>query len=470
MIVSPKAAPLYAPDRQSQAVRIPTKYPQLVVLYAEPWQRACTGPIRAWSFSMSSQPSAPAPTAGAPIPFREFVCLVAMLMAVNAFGVDSMLPALPHIAQSLHLAGENERQWVISAYILGMGATQIVYGPIADRFGRRVPVLFCLLLYTVASLFASMATSFTAIIAARVLQGMGAAGTRVISIAMVRDRYEGREMARVMSLAFMIFLAVPMLAPSLGALIMLVAPWRVIFHVLAAFGAFVAIWIILRVPETLHPEYRRPIELASLRAAFRTVVTNRTSIGYTAGLSMSFGGMVGFINSAQQLFTGAFGGSEARFPIFFAFIAGGMALASFTNSQIVMRLGTRRVSHSALLAFILLTALHLGFTVFIGDSLISFAIFQCAMLFCAGLMGSNFGAMAMEPMGAIAGTASAVQGMLSTLIGAVIGVAIGQSFDGTATPVVTGYFLCSLGILCAVLFAENGRLFRPHHADPVEAD
>ncbi|HEX7858034.1 MAG TPA: multidrug effflux MFS transporter [Sphingobium sp.] len=418
---------------------------------------------------MSSATPSPPAKAGGAIPFREFVTIVAMLMAINALGVDSMLPALPHIAHSLGMTTANQQQWVISAYILGMGASQIIYGPIADRFGRRTPVLFCLFLYAAMSIFASLATSFTAILVARILQGMGAAGTRVISVAMVRDRYEGREMARVMSLAFMIFLAVPMLAPSVGALIMLVAPWRSIFHVLAGFSAFVAVWIVLRVPETLHPEYRRPIEVKPLFEAIRTVVTNRTSIGYTAALTMSFGGMVGFINSAQQLFTGTFHGTNAHFPIFFAFVAGGMAVASFTNSQIVMRLGTRRVSHTALILFIALTGVHLATTALLGDNLTSFALFQCAMLFCAGLMGSNFGAMAMEPMGAIAGTASAVQGMLSTLGGALIGVAIGQSYDGTATPVVAGYFICSLGILCAVLYAEGGRLLRPHHADPAKA-
>ncbi|MFT3965813.1 MAG: multidrug effflux MFS transporter [Sphingobium sp.] len=419
---------------------------------------------------MSSLPTSSSATAGGGIPFREFVALVAALMAINALGIDSMLPALPHIAHSLGLATENQQQWVVSAYIIGMGASQILFGPLADRYGRRAPVLFCLVLYAVMSLFASVASSFAMMIVARVLQGMGAAGTRVISVAMVRDRYEGREMARVMSLAFIVFLAVPMLAPAVGSLVMLVAPWRSIFHVLAGFAAFVAIWMILRVPETLHPEYRRPIEMGKLAEGIRTVITNRTSIGYTAALTLSFGGMVGFINSAQQIFSVTFHGSADRFPLFFALVAGGMAVASFANSQIVMRLGTRRVSHSALLLFIALTGIHLVTTVLIGENLVSFTLFQCAMLFCAGLMGSNFGAMAMEPMGAIAGTASSVQGMLSTLFGALIGVAIGQSFNGSTTPLVTGYFLCSLGILCAVLHAENGRLFRPHHSDPVRLD
>ena len=418
---------------------------------------------------MSSPPTVPA-RPGVRVGFREFVCLIAALMAVNALGVDAMLPALPHITRSLKLPDENESQWVIAAYIIGMGASQIVFGPIADRYGRRAPALVCLLVYAVASLVASVAGSFEAMIAARIVQGAGAAGCRVIAVAMVRDRFEGRAMARVMSLAFIVFLAVPMLAPSIGSLVMLVAPWRTIFHLLAAFGVLLALWVFLRVEETLHAEYRRPIVLAQLAASMRSVVANRTSIGYTAALTVSFGAMMGFINSAQQLYTTTLHGPEDRFPLFFAFAAAGMVVASVTNSQVVMRLGTRRVSHSALLAYMVLTALHFVLTALFGDNLTSFALFQFAIMCCAGLMGSNFGAMAMEPMGSIAGTASAVQGMISTLGGALIGVAIGQSFDGTAMPVIAGYFLCSFGILGAVLYAEGGRLFRPHHADPAPVE
>lgn len=414
---------------------------------------------------MSTAPT-PASSSDAGIGFREFVCLVAVLMGVNALGVDSMLPALPHIAQSLALTSTNQAQWVISAYMIGMGASQILYGPIADRYGRRMPVLICLTIYAAASLLASLATTFEGIIAARLLQGLGAAGTRVIAVAMVRDRYEGRAMARVMSLVFLVFLAIPMLAPSIGTIIMLFAPWQTIFHLLAGFAAAVAVWIVTRVPETLHPEYRRPIDLAKLVEGIRIVVTNRTSIGYTIAMGISFGAMLGFINSAQQLFTDTFHGSEARFPLFFSFIACGMAAASITNSKIVMKLGTRRVSHTALLALILLTGVHLTVVLLAGDNLVSFALFQCVTMFFAGMMGSNFGAMAMEPMGKIAGTAAAVQGMLSTLIGALIGAAIGQSFDGTTMAVVAGYVLCSFGILAFVLVAERGRLMQPHHPDP----
>jgi DHA1 family bicyclomycin/chloramphenicol resistance-like MFS transporter len=394
--------------------------------------------------------------------FREFVVMIALLMAINALGVDTMLPALPAISTALNLTSVNQAQWVVSAYILGFGATQFIYGPLADRYGRRPLILVCLTLYLTTSLLASFAASFEVMIAARVVQGIGAACTRVLAVAIVRDRYSGREMARVMSLSFLVFLAVPMLAPSIGQIILLVAPWHAIFLFLAAFAGIVLLWTGLRLNETLHPEHRRPINMREIGSAMRMVVTNRTSICYTLALTMSFGAMLGFINSAQQVFGGVFGQAD-RFPLIFAFIAGGMVLASLLNSRIVMRVGSRRVSHAALIAYIILSAIHLVTIETLGDNLTSFAIFQCLIMFSSGLIGSNFGAMAMEPMGAIAGTAASVQGTISTLGGAVIGILIGQNFNGTAVPVVAGYFLCSLGILTMVLFAEQGRLFRPHH-------
>ncbi|MET0137157.1 MAG: MFS transporter, partial [Sphingobium sp.] len=327
-------------------------------------------------------------------------------------------------------------------------------------------LLICIGLYVVTSLLASLASSFEVMIAARVAQGIGAASTRVLSVAIVRDRFAGREMARVMSISFLIFLAVPMLAPSIGQLILLAGPWPGIFLFLAAFSALVLLFVALRLPETLHPEYRRPINMGEIGGAMRKVVTNRTSIGYTVALTLTFGPMMGFINSAQQIFGDVFH-EAGHFPIIFAFVAGGMAAAAILNSQIVMWLGSRRVSHAALILFIALTGLHLFATHMLGDNIVSFAIFQFLTMFCTGLLGSNFGAMAMEPMGEIAGTAASVQGTISTLLAAGIGVLIGQSFDGTVVPLVAGYFLSSLGVLVAVLFAERGRLFRPHH-EPVQ--
>ena len=405
----------------------------------------------------------PTPAGAKPaIGFREFVALMAALMAINALGIDTMLPALPHIARELGFATENQRQWVISSYMVGLGITQIVYGPLADRYGRRPVMLAGLLLYVATSLVASLATTFTAMIVARTLQGMAAAASRVLVISMVRDCYSGRQMARVMSLTFIVFLAAPILAPSIGQLILLIAPWEAIFHALGAFAAIVAIWLTLRLGETLHPQYRRAINVRQIADAARQVVSNRCSMGYTLALSMTYGAMLGFVNSVQQLFTDVFDAADS-FPVIFAFIAGSMALAAYINSRIVLRLGSRRVSHTALVGYIAIGAIHLISIAMFGDSMISFVLFQFSIMFCAGLLGSNFGAMAMEPMGAIAGTASSVQGSISTLIAALIGIMVGQSFDGSPVPIALGFFLGGIGALLAVLFAERSKLFRPQH-------
>jgi len=397
------------------------------------------------------------------ITFREFVALMAALMSINALGIDTMLPALPDIARDLGMTDENQRQWVILSYMFGFGLTQLVYGPLADRYGRRPVMLVSLLLYTATSMIASFATSFETMIVARTLQGMAAAASRVLVVSMVRDCYSGRQMARVMSLSFIVFLAAPILAPTVGKLILLVAPWEAIFHALAAFAAVLAIWMAMRLDETLHPEYRRGINLREIASAARQVVSNRCSLGYTLGLSMTFGAMIGFITSAQQLFTDVFA-AEDIFPVLFAVIAGSMGLASYVNSRIVLRLGSRRVSHTALVGYITIGAIHLASAGFIGETLVSFTMFQFAIMFCSGLLGSNFGAMAMEPMGAIAGTASSVQGTISTLIATLIGIAVGQSFNGSSVPVVMGFFVGGIGALLAVLFAERGKLFRPQHS------
>lgn len=410
-------------------------------------------------------PTQPATDSRPPIGFREFVALMAALMSINALGIDMMLPALPDIARDLGLTTENQRQWVISSYMIGFGLTQLVYGPLADRFGRRPVMLVGLLLFTATSVIASFADTFPTLIIARTLQGMAAAASRVLVVSMVRDCYSGRQMARVTSLTYIVFLAAPILAPSIGQLILLFAPWEAIFHGLGLFAAVLAVWLVLRLGETLHPEYRRSIDIREITAAAKLVFSNRHSLGYTLALSMMFGAMIGFVTSAQQLFTDVFDAPDS-FPLIFAFIAGAMGIASYVNSRIVLRMGSRRVSHAALIGYIVIGGVHLVSAEILDDSLLSFALFQFAIMFCSGLVGSNFGAMAMEPMGAIAGTASSIQGTISTLIAAAIGIVVGQSFDGSAIPVVIGFFIGGIGALIAVLYAEHGKLFHSRHAAP----
>jgi DHA1 family bicyclomycin/chloramphenicol resistance-like MFS transporter len=392
--------------------------------------------------------------------FYPFVGLAAALMATNALAIDSMLPALPQMAEALGIAEANQRQWIITAYLLGFGISQIFYGTISDRYGRRPVLLAGLSVYIAASIAAAFAGSFETMMIARIVQGIGAAATRVLVVSIVRDCYSGREMARVMSLAMIVFLAVPILAPSIGQAILWVAPWRWIFGVLTSFGAGVMLFVLFKLPETQHPEDRKPIDLANVSAAFRTTLTSRVGVGYMLAMAFVLGGLFGFINSAQQIFVDVFHAPEL-FTTIFAGIAMFMAAASLLNSKIVGRLGMRRVSHGALIGYIQLTSAHALLAISGHESLASFALFQGGAMFCFGLIGPNFGALAMDPLGHVAGTASSVQGFVTTVLGALLGFYIGQHFDGTIVPITLGFALCGLVALVIVLFVEKGRLFNP---------
>jgi DHA1 family bicyclomycin/chloramphenicol resistance-like MFS transporter len=400
--------------------------------------------------------------------FPEFVALIAMMMALNALAIDMMLPALPAIGDALGVVTENSRQWVITAYLLGFGVAQLIYGPLADRYGRKPVLMAGLSIYVLFSTLAAFAPSFELLIAARVATGLGAAALRVLAVSIVRDRYSGRTMARVMSLSFLVFLGVPILAPALGQLILTVAPWPWIFGVLAVAGSAFLVWAALRLPETLHPENRMPIRVDRIASAFREAVTHRQAIGYTLAMTCITGSLFGFINSSQQIFFDVFNEPE-RFTTVFAAIAGTIAVASLLNARLVERLGSRLISHAALLGFIVMSAIHAAVALSGHETIWTFAVLQALTMFCFGLIVGNFGAMAMEPMGHIAGTASSAQGFISTTFGASLGFLIGQQFNGSAAPMTIGFLALGLAALVCVLFAERGRLFKTRNPPPIPA-
>ncbi|MGV8930030.1 MAG: multidrug effflux MFS transporter [Brevundimonas sp.] len=400
--------------------------------------------------------------------FPEFVALIAMMMALNALAIDSMLPALPAIGDALGVASENSRQWVITAYLLGFGITQIIYGPLADRFGRKPILMIGLSLYVVFSVLAAFSPTFELLIAARVGTGIGAAALRVLAISIVRDRYSGRTMARVMSLSFLVFLGVPILAPTLGQAILTVAPWPWVFGVLAIGGAGFMIWAALRLPETLHPDDRMPIRFGRIAGAFRQALTNRQSIGYTLAITAISGALFGFINSSQQIFFDVFHEPQL-FTVVFGAVAGGIAVASLLNARLVERLGSRLLSHTALLGFITMSSIHAAVAITGHETIWTFAVLQALTMFCFGFIAGNFGSMAMEPMGHIAGTASAAQGFISTTFGASLGFLIGQQFNGSTVPMTIGFVCLGLMALVCVLFAERGRLFTARNPSPILA-
>ncbi|QLC23538.1 multidrug effflux MFS transporter [Parasphingopyxis sp. CP4] len=390
--------------------------------------------------------------------FTEFVAMVASLMAMTALAIDAMLPALPAIGHDLNVIEDNDRQLVIGVMLLGFGIAQIVHGPLSDRFGRRPLLVGGLGLYALSSVVAAFAQSYELLLAARFFQGVAVAATRVLAVSIVRDLYVGRKMAQVMSFAMMVFMAVPVLAPLLGEIIISIANWRWIFWMFAAIGISVGLWIGWRLPETLQPEDRMPLTVERVGHGWKQTLTNRKSLGYMLASALLSGALFGFINSIQQVIYDTFGRPEMLVPAF-AVIAGAMSAASLLNSRIVLRLGTRLVSHSALIIFILLAAAA-SFTAYADTkSLWLFLILLSLNMGAFGLCGANFGAMAMEDMGAIAGTASSGQGAVGVLLGALIGVSIGQLYDGTTLPLSLGFLVCGCLALVCVFVTEKRRLF-----------
>jgi MFS transporter, DHA1 family, multidrug resistance protein len=401
--------------------------------------------------------------ATAQIGFREFVSLMAALMATQAIPIDAMLPALPAIARSIGILNENHAQWIITAYFLGLATGQLIWGALSDRFGRRPILLLGLSLYAVAGVLCGLSGSFTSLLVWRAVHGL-AASSLVVVRSVIRDLYSGRPMARVMSLTFIIFLMVPVIAPSLGQLLLLVAPWRSIFLLFGAFGTVTALWTLLRLPETLHPEYRGTLRASYLLHATRQVLGLRVSIGYTMAQMALFGTLISYLGMVQQIFDSVYH-RPGLMPTVFALCAIAVACTSLLNARLVERIGMRVLSHTAVLAFIALSIVHVIVALAHAEPLWLFALLQSASLAAFGLAASNFTAMAMEPLGEIAGIGAALQGFISVLLAAVVGALIGRQFDHTLVPLAAGALLCGLASLLFVLLAERWRLFRPHQSD-----
>jgi DHA1 family bicyclomycin/chloramphenicol resistance-like MFS transporter len=418
--------------------------------------------------AVSSAPAIPDPSAPPLRPgFREFVALMAGLMALNALAIDAMVPALPAIGHALGVLDPNERQLVVSLYMLGFGSTQLLYGPMSDRYGRKPVLVTALLLYVTFAVACAAAGSFTLLLVARMLQGGAAAATRVLVVSIVRDRYEGPAMARLMSLVFLVFLLMPVLAPSFGQLTLLFAPWRAIFFGLAAFAAIILAWAVVRLPETLHPEYRRALSVTAIWEGVRETVTNRQSVGYTLAFTMMMSALMGYINSIQQIVFDVFHRPEL-IAAAFAGVAAPMAVTSYANSRLVERMGTRRLAHSGLAAFCLFACLHLA-VASAGENMIVFISLQGLVMASFGLASANLGALAMEPLGHVAGTASSVQGTVGTIVGALLGLIVGQSFNGTVIPLLAGFAAFGLTALLILLITERGRLFANLERDEAHA-
>lgn len=380
-----------------------------------------------------------------------------MLMSLAAMAIDSMLPALPGIGADLGVVDANDTQLVVSGMFLGLALAQVFFGPLSDSVGRKPALYLGLGIFVVGSALAAAAASFTVMLVARVLQGIGAAGPRVIAVAMVRDRYEGRRMARVMSLVMSVFVLVPAVAPSIGQAVLELSHWRVIFLVLLAQGVVSAVWLALRQPETLPPERRLPLSPRRIGRAMRETCTNRVALGYTVAAGFIVGALLAYLSSAQQIFVDVYH-TGSRFPLYFGALALTIGAAAVVNSRLVERLGMRLLCLRALVAF---TALSVAFTALaLAQSgpphLVLLMAYLLPLFFCVGILFGNFNALALEPLGHIAGTAAAVVASLSTLMGIGFGVGIGRAYDGTVTPLAIGFTGLGAASLTVMWWTERG--------------
>ncbi|WP_323715605.1 multidrug effflux MFS transporter [Paracoccus aminovorans] len=379
-------------------------------------------------------------------PLPEFIAMLALIFAVIAFSIDSMLPALPEIAAALTPESVNRAQLVLTSFVGGLGLGLLVGGPLSDALGRKPVILAGFLIYALAAVAAIFADSLEWLLAARFVQGLGAAAPRIVALAMVRDLYQGREMARITSFVMMIFILVPAVAPSIGAVIIHFVGWRGVFGSFVVLALVGGSWLQLRRPETLPVAARRPLSLGSLAAAAREVLADRQVQLVTLVMTLGFGQMFALLSSAQQLFVETYG-KGAEFPLWFA----GMALLSGSgtvlNARYVLRLGMRRIVVMAYWMQVVVSGVMV--VLVLGDLLPeplrfpAFFLWAVSVFFMAGVTFGNLNAMALQRMGHVAGMAASVVGALSTLGAVVIAAPVGLLYDGSARPILLATLICS---------------------------
>lgn len=393
-------------------------------------------------------------TAGERLRTGEFIPLVALLFSLVALAIDGMLPALPEIGRDLGVARPNDVQYVIIAVFLGLGIGQVFFGPLSDRIGRKPAIYAGLGVFMAGCVVSVFAPTFETMIAGRVLQGIGVAGPRIVTVAVVRDQYEGRPMARIMSFAMAVFILVPAVAPALGLGILRTAGWRAIFIAFFIIAAIAFAWLLVRQPETLPPARRRSLSPRALAGAVREILGIRAAVGYTVATGFAFSPFVAYLSSAPQMFEDGYGVRDL-FVVWFAVLALVIGAASIVNGRLVMRYGMRRLSAVAAAAIAVgSTAAWIG--LFPYNGLFPFWLFMAYFLFvfvCVGLLFGNLNALAMEPLGHIAGVGSAVVASLATLISVPLGGAVGQSFDGTLYGQVGAFAVFGAGMLAAIWWA-----------------
>ncbi len=367
----------------------------------------------------------------------EFIAMIAMLTSVIAFSIDAMLPVLPDIAASVSPDAPNRAQLVIAAFVFGMGFGTLVSGPLSDAFGRRVVALGGSLVYITAAIVCIYAPTIETLLAARLVQGLGASGPRVVALAIVRDLFAGRQMARIISFIMTLFTLIPVLAPTMGAAIAWAFGWRAIFVTFAIFSTVSISWLLLRQPETLPAEHRRPFRLRELWAGVKEVSANRQVMLSIAIQTLIFATLFAGLLTSQPTFDQSFGRAET-FHLWFGGIAAVSASASIINALIVVRFGMKRVVFFALAALLAISAALLAIQMTLPltspSVFVAFVIWLTALFLMAGFGIGNMNAIAMEPMGHIAGMAASIISASSTVLGIALAAPASLLFNGTPLP------------------------------------
>lgn len=387
--------------------------------------------------------------------------MMALLMSIVAISIDALLPALGVIGNDLNVSHPNEAQYLISFLFMGMAAGQLICGPLSDALGRKTVLYWSISLFFIGSVICFFADNLNVMLAGRLIQGLGVAGPYVSTMSIVRDKYHGREMARVMSVVMMIFIMVPAIAPSLGQAIMLMASWRYVFVLYIAYALIIIFWQFFRLEETLPKERRVPFRVSTIYSGFREVITHRVTISYTICMGLFFGSLIGYLNSSRQIFQVQFNTGEL-FTVYFGLLALVLGVASLINSRIVEKLGMYFVCSRAVMAIIGASLFFLAVNLMIETvTLWMFLLYAAILFFSFGLMFGNLNALAMEPMGHIAGIASAIIGSVSSVISMTLGTVIGQMYDNTLIPITSGFSILGVLALLFMLYAEKKRHLVP---------
>lgn len=388
--------------------------------------------------------------------FFEFIALVALLTSLVALSLDAMLPAFYMIADDLAIADIRQTQWIITAIIIGMAFGQVFFGPLADAKGRKFAILTGIALFCIGAFVSMNAQSFTELLIGRFIQGLGVSGPRIATMALVRDRFVGNAMARVMSFVMVAFILVPMLAPLVGQAILLAFSWRAIFALFIVLSLLAALWMVLRQPETLLPEHRRSMRLGSVMQGFAAVFRQPRSLGFASASGIIFGGLLAYVASSQAIYDGIYG-LGVQFPFYFAALALGVGLASFANSQLVMRFGAQRLSIVALAAMFLISGMLVVLALMQGGSppLWQFMSLGFLMMFAVGILFGNLNSLAMVPLGKLAGVGAAVVGTVQNLVSVVVSVFIGWFFTDQLLPILLGFMFSAAGALLLVLYVRG---------------